>query len=106
MAENAPAVFNVHVQSFIEIIWAGLRDAKVIVREASVAALRVMSCLSATAFCLAPYCLLHNLVLCHASLLFAFAACCSVPVDCLQPSHSYPVCCAVQIFACLTCTDI
>ena len=41
MAENAPAVFNVHVQSFIEIIWAGLRDAKVIVREASVAALRV-----------------------------------------------------------------
>lgn len=41
MAENAPAVFNVHVQSFIEIIWAGLRDVKVIVREASVAALRV-----------------------------------------------------------------
>ena len=41
MAENAPAVFNVHVQSFIEIIWAGLRDAKVIIREASVAALRV-----------------------------------------------------------------
>ncbi len=41
MAENAPAVFNVHVRSFIEIIWAGLRDAKVIVREASVAALRV-----------------------------------------------------------------
>ncbi|DBA66640.1 TPA: hypothetical protein ACH3X2_002209 [Trebouxia sp. C0005] len=40
MAENAPAVFNVHVRSFIEIIWAGLRDAKVIVREASVAALR------------------------------------------------------------------
>ena len=41
MAENAPAVFNVHVQSFIEIIWAGLRDVKVIVREASVSALRV-----------------------------------------------------------------
>lgn len=41
MAENAPAVFNVHVRSFIEIIWAGLRDPKVHVREASVAALRV-----------------------------------------------------------------
>lgn len=41
MAKNAPAVFNVHVRSFIEIIWAGLRDPKVLVREASVAALRV-----------------------------------------------------------------
>ena len=41
MAENAPAVFNVHVRSFIEIIWAGLRDPKVLVREASVAALKV-----------------------------------------------------------------
>lgn len=41
MAENAPAVFNVHVRNFIEIIWAGLRDSKVLVREASVAALRV-----------------------------------------------------------------
>ena len=45
MAENAPAVFNVHVRSFIEIVWAGLRDSKVLVREASVAALRV-SCLA------------------------------------------------------------
>ena len=43
MAENAPAVFNVHVRSFIEIIWAGLRDPKVLVREASVAALKVKS---------------------------------------------------------------
>ena len=41
MAENAPAVFNVHVKAFIDIVWVGLRDAKVIVREASVAALRV-----------------------------------------------------------------
>ena len=48
MAENAPAVFNVHVRSFIEIVWAGLRDAKVIVREASVAALRVSPFLDAS----------------------------------------------------------
>ena len=41
MAENAPAVFNVHVKAFIDIVWVGLRDAKVIVREASVAALKV-----------------------------------------------------------------
>lgn len=41
LAENAPAVFNVHVRAFIEAIWAGLRDAKPLVREASVAALRV-----------------------------------------------------------------
>ena len=63
MAENAPAVFNVHVRSFIEIIWAGLRDAKVIVREASVAALRVMRT-SPFAFWL---CLLL-LLLCQSSL--------------------------------------
>lgn len=41
LAENAPAVFNVHVRAFIEAIWAGLRDSKLLVREASVAALRV-----------------------------------------------------------------
>lgn len=41
MAENAPAVFNVHVRSFIEVIWSGLRDGKQYVREASVEALRV-----------------------------------------------------------------
>jgi hypothetical protein len=41
MAENAPAIFNVHVQQFIDVIWAGLRDAKLYVREASVDALRV-----------------------------------------------------------------
>ncbi|BDA44527.1 Serine/threonine-protein kinase TOR [Coccomyxa sp. Obi] len=40
LAENAPAVFNVHVRAFIEAIWAGLRDSKLLVREASVAALR------------------------------------------------------------------
>lgn len=79
MAENAPAVFNVHVQSFIEIIWAGLRDAKVIFREASVAALRV-SCLSATDFLsLLPFALLS------AFLLFAFAALCNISATCPRP---------------------
>ena len=34
-------MFNVHVKPFIEVIWSGLRDAKVYVREASVDALRV-----------------------------------------------------------------
>ena len=46
MAENAPAVFNVHVRAFIDAIWAGLRDQKLIVREASVSALRVRTLLS------------------------------------------------------------
>ena len=55
MAENAPAVFNVHVQSFIEIIWAGLRDAKVIVREASVTALRVRPPFACFPFRLSPF---------------------------------------------------
>lgn len=41
LAENAPAVFNVHVRAFIDAIWNGLRDPKLLVREASVAALRV-----------------------------------------------------------------
>lgn len=41
MAENAPAVFNVHVRSFIDVVWSGLRDPKQYVREASVDALRV-----------------------------------------------------------------
>lgn len=41
LAENAPAVFNVHVRAFIDAIWSGLRDPKQLVREASVAALRV-----------------------------------------------------------------
>ena len=40
LAEAAPAVFNVHVRSFIEVIWNPLRDAKLAVREAAVAALR------------------------------------------------------------------
>ncbi len=46
LAENAPAVFNVHVRAFIDAIWSGLRDAKLLVREASVAALRVSIALS------------------------------------------------------------
>ena len=41
LAENAPAVFNVHVRAFIDAIWAGLRDQRLLVRDASVAALRV-----------------------------------------------------------------
>lgn len=40
LANNAPAVFNVHVRSFIEVIWNPLRDPKQAVREAAVAALR------------------------------------------------------------------
>jgi len=38
-------VFNVHVKPFIEVIWSGLRDAKVYVREASVDALRKSCCI-------------------------------------------------------------
>ncbi|KAK9806315.1 hypothetical protein WJX72_010074 [[Myrmecia] bisecta] len=45
LAENAPAVFNVHVKAFIEVIFYGLQDEKTIVREASVAALRACLCL-------------------------------------------------------------
>ena len=41
LAENAPAVFNVHVRAVIDAIWAGLRDQRLLVRDASVAALRV-----------------------------------------------------------------
>ena len=40
LANAAPAVFNVHVRSFIEVIWNPLRDPKPNVREAAVAALR------------------------------------------------------------------
>lgn len=41
MAANAPAVFNVFVRHFIDVIWAGLRDSKLLVREAATDALRV-----------------------------------------------------------------
>lgn len=41
MAENAPAVFNVHVRAFIDAIWSALRDPKIHVRDAAVAALSV-----------------------------------------------------------------
>ncbi|KAK9863722.1 hypothetical protein WJX84_006709 [Apatococcus fuscideae] len=40
MAEAAPAVFNVHVRTFIDAIFNGLFEDKLIVREGSVAALR------------------------------------------------------------------
>lgn len=41
MAEAAPAVFNVHVKGFIDAIWHPLRDPRLNVREAAVAALKV-----------------------------------------------------------------
>jgi hypothetical protein len=41
LAEQAPAVFNVHVQAFIGAIWAALRDPRLHVREGAVAALNV-----------------------------------------------------------------
>jgi hypothetical protein len=44
-AEAAPAVFNVHVKSFIDAIWFPLRDAKQHVREAAVRALKACLCL-------------------------------------------------------------
>lgn len=40
LAEHAPAVFNVHVRSFIEVIWNPLRDPKQHIREAAVEALQ------------------------------------------------------------------
>ena len=41
LALHAPAVFNVHVRAFIEVIWNPLRDPKLQIREAAVAALQV-----------------------------------------------------------------
>ncbi len=41
LASEAPAVFNVHVASFLDGVWGGLRDPKLHVREASVQALEV-----------------------------------------------------------------
>ena len=40
LAIAAPAVFNVHVRSFIEVIWNPLRDQRQHIREAAVSALR------------------------------------------------------------------
>lgn len=40
LAEAAPAIFNVHVRAFIEVVWNPLRDSRQHVREAAVAALR------------------------------------------------------------------
>uniref|UniRef100_A0A7S1SYY6 Serine/threonine-protein kinase TOR n=1 Tax=Tetraselmis chuii TaxID=63592 RepID=A0A7S1SYY6_9CHLO len=45
MAENAPAVFNVHVRAFIDAIWSALRDPKIHVRDAGVSALSACLCL-------------------------------------------------------------
>ncbi len=41
LASEAPAVFNVHVASFLDGVWGGLRDTKLHVREARVQALEV-----------------------------------------------------------------
>lgn len=51
MAKNAPAIFNVFVRPFIDVIWFGLRDAKLLVREASRDALRVIPFLLPTPSC-------------------------------------------------------
>lgn len=40
MAQNAPAVFNVHVRAFIEHVWAVLRDPKLELRRVGMLALR------------------------------------------------------------------
>ena len=40
LAKNSPTVFNVHVAVFIRSIWSGLRDPKLSVRKAAIAALR------------------------------------------------------------------
>lgn len=39
-ADSCPAVFNVHVRQFVDLIWSGLRDPKLDIRSAAVAALR------------------------------------------------------------------
>ena len=39
-ADSCPAVFNVHVRQFVDLIWSGLRDPKLELRSAAVAALR------------------------------------------------------------------
>ncbi|EFJ44271.1 target of rapamycin, growth-regulatory PI3K-like protein kinase [Volvox carteri f. nagariensis] len=44
-AESAPAVFNVHVKSFIDAVWFPLRDPKQHIREAAVRALKACLCL-------------------------------------------------------------
>ncbi len=41
LAQQAPAVFNVHVKSFIDAIWSALKDTRLHVREGAVAALKV-----------------------------------------------------------------
>ena len=41
MAQNSPAVFNVHVKGFIDVIWNSLRHPSREIREAAVQALSV-----------------------------------------------------------------
>ena len=41
LAAASPAVFNMHVRPFIDVIWAGIKDPALPVRTASVQALQV-----------------------------------------------------------------
>ena len=41
MAQNSPAVFNVHVKGFIDVIWNALRHPSREIRESAVEALSV-----------------------------------------------------------------
>ena len=41
MAQNSPAVFNVHVKSFIDVIWNALRSPNREIRESAVESLSV-----------------------------------------------------------------
>ena len=60
MAEQGPAVFNVHVKTFIDKIWSALRDSKLLVREAAVQALKVTTGL--------PFLGIHDLCECMSTL--------------------------------------
>ena len=44
LAVAMPAVFNMHVRTFIVCIWTGIRNPSLAVRHASVDALRVSLC--------------------------------------------------------------
>ena len=57
LAAASPAVFNMHVRHFIDVIWAGIRDPALAVRIASVRALQVPAPVSGLADTLEPtYC--------------------------------------------------
>ena len=52
MAQNSPAVFNVHVKGFIDVIWNSLRHPSREIREAAVQALSVRLSSSPISICL------------------------------------------------------